>query len=109
MRSDSAFHLNQRHIEMIGYLILMTRPSYPAEMIPCYSFSVYLPQHSVSISLSGRLHFTVLRIWEIYEQVRNMCIRYIQYCLGSLGCRDRRFESYLRHGCLFYVCVVLCR
>jgi hypothetical protein len=34
-------------------------------------------------------------------------------CFGSLGCRDRRFECYSRHGCLcvrlFYVCVVLCR
>jgi hypothetical protein len=28
-------------------------------------------------------------------------------CLRSLGCRDRRFESYSRHGCL-YVCAFFC-
>jgi hypothetical protein len=29
-------------------------------------------------------------------------------CLGSLGCRDRKFESYSRHGCLCVCTFILC-
>jgi hypothetical protein len=60
--------------------------------------------------------------FELYSSIFFPIIINSQYLLShlpvtvaerSLGCRDHRFESYSRHGCLyvcafFCVCVVLC-
>jgi hypothetical protein len=66
--------------------------------------------HPVSVCLCISL---CLSICMFVTSFFSLCI--FPLCLGLLVCRDRRFESYSRHGCLcvcvrlFYVCVVLCR